>query len=281
MTESPPGAAQTPDLPTFALDAPTQSILSPSQETEILSALDHTGCLLLKHVFAPDFLQALHDVLLFQYQRYLREATDHQDLHKDALRVGHLRWMLPIKMHAPFLDPTLYAHPILLQLAQSLLGEETLLGGFGAVVSLPGARDQHEHRDLPPLFGDHPVDRQMPCFALNILIPLIDFDLHHGTTQLRLGSHRVPQAQAPDTPAVSPIAPLGSCLLLDYRLRHGGTANHSQHPRPLLYLVYIRPWFRDYRNFKKLPPLQMSRWAYRSIPPAHQHLFATTKQTWW
>ncbi len=71
-----------------------------------------------------------------------------------------------------------------------------------------------------------------------------------------------------------PVVPAGGCLLMDYRLLHGGTANCSDTVRPLLYVIYHRPWFRDYVNFQKQPAVRMSRAEARRVPEAHRALFA-------
>lgn len=48
----------------------------------------------------------------------------------------------------------------------------------------------------------------------------------------------------------APGARIGDCLLVDYRLLHGGTANRGNNLRSIVYLIYSRPWFGDYRNCK-------------------------------
>ena len=52
-----------------------------------------------------------------------------------------------------------------------------------------------------------------------------------------------------------PVIRTGGALLMDYRLYHGGLANGSTRPRPILSLVFARPWFRDAVNFREQPPL--------------------------
>jgi len=65
-----------------------------------------------------------------------------------------------------------------------------------------------------------------------------------------------------DLQSIQPQDPLvrkGSVLLVDYRLYHGGLANRSAGPRPILSLVFTRPWFRDVVNFSEQPPLRYGR----------------------
>jgi hypothetical protein len=60
-------------------------------------------------------------------------------------------------------------------------------------------------------------------------------------------------------PAQDPVVPLGSCLLLDYSVAHYGRGNRSDRVRPILNLIYSRPWFRDCRNYHLQPPLRFAQ----------------------
>jgi ectoine hydroxylase-related dioxygenase (phytanoyl-CoA dioxygenase family) len=75
-------------------------------------------------------------------------------------------------------------------------------------------------------------------------------------------------------PSVDPAADPGDCILVDYRLLHCGTANRSPDPRPILYNMYCRPWFRDSRNFHKQRPVRISPDEYMRVPVQFRHLFA-------
>jgi hypothetical protein len=69
-------------------------------------------------------------------------------------------------------------------------------------------------------------------------------------------------------------------LLIDYRLQHGGTANHAKQARPLLYLVYSRPWFRDHRNFKKQSALLTTRASFRKMDAPLKQMLRFAEQRW-
>jgi len=60
---------------------------------------------------------------------------------------------------------------------------------------------------------------------------------------------------------------------MDYKLRHYGVANRSDAVRPILYNIYSRPWFRDYKNYGKQTDLEISRKDYSRIPDEYKHLF--------
>jgi ectoine hydroxylase-related dioxygenase (phytanoyl-CoA dioxygenase family) len=100
----------------------------------------------------------------------------------------------------------------------------------------------------------------------------------NGTTALWLGSHR--DAGAAKGESAEPEVREGSCMLWDFRLKHGGTPNQGTAPRPLLYLTYCRRWFLDQINFnnrqenKKQRPLLASAQFLAGLSEHHQRLLA-------
>jgi hypothetical protein len=59
---------------------------------------------------------------------------------------------------------------------------------------------------------------------------------------------------------------------MDYRLSHWGTPNVGTRARPILYLVYTRPWFTDARNFQQLYPLDVPPASWATLSPEVQRL---------
>jgi ectoine hydroxylase-related dioxygenase (phytanoyl-CoA dioxygenase family) len=190
--------------------------------------------------------------------------------HPDAPLVGGRRPMITVDLEPPFDDPQLFANPWILSLMEAVLDEGLVLGAFGVVCSLPSAPAQHRHSDGPPLFPD-PVGRLLPAFAITVAIPLLEMNKAHGTTALYPGSHRN-GGGAIARKGIEPVVREGSCLLWDYRLVHRGTPNRSAHPRPLLYLVYCRPWYVDQHNFTHQPPLRVSERSLSTLSQGHRRL---------
>jgi hypothetical protein len=232
-------------------------------------AFHSAGCLQLRGLLQPDLAAQLNEALLAQHARHLSEQE-----HDDALTVGQRRFMVTPIVHGPFASPGLYAHPVLLPLMKRLLGEAVVIHNIGAVLSLPGAEDQHVHRDLEPLLFDGVELPALPPHAVTVAIPLVGLDSLRGTTRMWPGSHRgLDTGEA--GPVVDPVALPGDAVLMDYRLLHSGTANRSDAPRALLYLVYSRPWFHDHANFRKQPRLLMPDEDFEQIAPQHRSLFAS------
>ncbi len=229
------------------------------------------GCLLVRDLLPRELVSQLGEVYCERYARYFDE-----DRPGDALKVGSRRFMVTLEMEMPFLDAALYANPLVLPVLQQLLGSDLVLGSFASVTSLPGAKDQHLHRDNPLLFG--PVlNRFLPPHAVNLFIPLREFNATNGTTRLMPGSHLKPDEEGKATPGLDPTVPLGCGLLVDYRLFHHGTANLSDQPRPMLYCVYHRPWFKDYQNYRQQPFMKISPERLAAIPEEHRGLFRWLK----
>lgn len=66
-----------------------------------------------------------------------------------------------------------------------ILGEDAILVHKGCFLSLPGSDMQVYHQD-----GLHLHKKvQKPCHAVNVFIPLVDYDMSNGPTEFCLGSH--------------------------------------------------------------------------------------------
>jgi ectoine hydroxylase-related dioxygenase (phytanoyl-CoA dioxygenase family) len=90
----------------------------------------------------------------------------------------------------------------------------------------------------------------LPAHALTYALPLIEMNELHGSTTLWPGSHRW-RNDNDKSEEITPVIPIGSCMLWDFRLTHSGTANKSSTPRPMVYCTYSRPWYKDPVNFRK------------------------------
>ncbi len=74
-----------------------------------------------------------------------------------------------------------------------------------------------------------------------------------GPTRFGCGSHHecfLTEEECKEKIAfIEPTAPAGAAILFDMRLLHGGGENRSSQERPVLYITYVRPWYKDYVNF--------------------------------
>ena len=117
----------------------------------------------------------------------------------------------------------------------------------------------------------------VPCYAVTVVLPLVDLDAETGATAVWLGTHRqrwVGQPNPDPAQAYVPEVGLESVYLMDYRLVHGGRANLTARPRPILYMIYSRPWFTDRANLTLQARIRMSPEGRAAVPAELQPLFA-------
>ena len=142
----------------------------------------------------------------------------------------------------------------------------------GLLLSFPRSADQPWHQDGTALFGGHELPTveggavvDLPPYALNVFVPLEEVTEEVGPTEFWVGSHLGDRARGilegisgegdgVDERVFGPCLRMGDALLYDYRICHRGTRNLSgisgdDKTRPMLYLIYARPWFQEHLNF--------------------------------
>lgn len=204
----------------------------------------------------------------------LRSALLHESTDDDKLKVGNKRMLYTLPFTGAFADPLVWGHPVVVALVRLVLAEDAVLDSYGLVVSLPGAELQHFHRDGPGLF-DSAIAPLLPAHALTVALPLVEMNETNGTTALWPGSHRQQKTDR-EQPSISPVLPLGSCMIWDFRTYHSGTANNSAHPRPLITSTYARRWYEDPVNFETghRPRLALDDAFLAGVPAQTRSLFA-------
>lgn len=138
-----------------------------------------------------------------------------------------------------------------LPLVEELLGPDCKLLEVGAVVSAPGSQAQRPHRDGTQLFPGVELPCDLPPYCLSVFLPLVQVTDINGPTEFLPGSHSY-RPQLEQEPREEPIAlttSIGDAIVFDFRVVHRGQANRGEADRPVLYLTYARPWFRDHINF--------------------------------
>ena len=99
-------------------------------------------------------------------------------------------------------------------IVHTILGEDALLVHKGCFISLPGAETQVYHQD-----GVHLNQKtHKPCYAINVFIPLVDYDRTNGPTEFCLGSHYLGHENFVKENAYVPCVKAGTPVIFDYRL---------------------------------------------------------------
>jgi hypothetical protein len=249
-----------------------QGRLSDATTHTALSAMRREGFVQLDDVLSRDRATTLQRAYFDRYGRL--QPTD---LDGRALLVGDKRYMVTIDVAGVFNDPLLYVNPFFFPVVKQILGGEAVLDSFGVVCAFPGAPAQHIHVDHGPLFPDSPLDMMVPCFAVTVVLPLVDLDASTGATAVWPGTHRERWVGLPNPNperAYVPEVRLGSVYLMDYRLVHSGRPNVTDRPRPILYMIYSRPWFTDRANLTLQDRIRISPEERATVPEQYRPLFA-------
>jgi hypothetical protein len=176
----------------------------------------------------------------------------------------------------PFCSKEILQNPYLMAMVHELLGHDAVLVYAGLILSFADSADQPWHQDGSLLFPkqQQEEDLKLPPYALNIFIPVSPITETLGPTEFWIKSHldgtgnvmkqllhdtqdpSNPQQEQHNDKIIGPLLQPGDALLYDYRICHRGTRNLSTattsndgETRPMLYLMYARPWFQEHLNF--------------------------------
>lgn len=269
--------AELPDeIPTIRIseDEQTHAELNARRKRLAVRLFRKYGTLLVENAFPVALVQEMNEAYVSRYQRYFTNEKK-----TDALKVGSKRYMITVDIDGPFNSPQVYANPFIEPIIQEVLGPNMIMGGFNSVCSLPESQHMRIHKDHPALFPESRDPDGLPSFAVTAVVAMRGFNAAAGTTRVFKGSNHVSSRKARQMDHQDPEGPQGSCLLMDYRLSHQGRANRSDEIRPILTMIYHRPWFRDIVNYGMQDPLRMSDEAYQAVPEVHRHLFDWARDT--
>lgn len=211
--------------------------------------LAEAGVIVLKDLLAAERVSALKTAYEAQCGDISHSATGPR-----ITKVGDKRIMIALKLIEVFADSDIFANSVALSIAAPLLGNDLILGSYVAVTSSPGAEAQELHTDLEGLYDDPTFDCSVPPYSITLVIPLVGLNEVTGSTRFFPGTHRDPAAEN-TLDGIAPDLDPGDAILFDSRVRHGGMANLSEVPRPIVYCTYHRAWYRDVSNFRNKPPM--------------------------
>lgn len=256
---------------TISPDERASGLLSEAANVAAVTALHEEGVVVLRGAFAAEAIDAVYSDFSARFgglDRAGMEARSSAPPPNPIQKVGDGRFDIALRMTGAFGKPDLFANAIVRSFLGQLLGGHLMrLGSMTAVASFPGAAMQHVHRDHPQLFQEFAnIGVNLPLFAVNVSIPLIDIDLTTGPTAIWPGSHRWATNEPPPERMVSVPFQRGDCVLMDYRTLHTGLPNNSSKVRPILYLVYAREWFFDDNNHRNRLPLEMPLADIEALP---------------
>jgi ectoine hydroxylase-related dioxygenase (phytanoyl-CoA dioxygenase family) len=176
---------------------------------------------------------------------------------------------LPFK--PPFSDELICANPLAVQVMEAAMGD-IVCTFYHSNTTLTGTDIQPIHIDMPSLlFPGLPV--ALPPWLMVVNIPLIDFTLENGSTEVWPGTHLDPDdtnlaERCAARPSVRTNVYVGDLVVRDMRVWHRGMPNQTTAIRTMLAVVYHRPWFHN-------PPyLQVPRASLQGLSEHAQQIFA-------
>jgi ectoine hydroxylase-related dioxygenase (phytanoyl-CoA dioxygenase family) len=200
------------------------------------------GCTVIERLIDADAAAALRDALdrTAREQGFGHAKTSFEGFR--TLRINNLLvhddlfWQVPL-------------NATVLGIAERMLDRELLLHSFCSLVLGPGqpAQPIHEDTQLIPLPRPH-----MPI-VINAIWALSEFREDNGETRFVPRSHRLdhsPQYGRTDIDCEVATMPVGSVLLFDSALWHGGGANDSDADRYAFSCSYCAGWMRQQENYQ-------------------------------
>lgn len=251
--------------------------MSPSPRA-VRAALERDGFAPLGRIFPRP--------LVVRMAREVRRRHDSGELRARGLvRDVAGRYAAVVPFEGPFLDARFYGNRALHAVLELALGRDYRIGSLETVIAEPGAYRQHLHIDGPIRFdgkrrrGGEPS--RLPPYAVTLYVPLCDVTEENGPTALWAGSHRVSLLPKPPGDAairrryreVRMAGRLGEAFLFDYRVFHRGLPNMTRQPRPILAMVFTRPWYRDPNIAEVSHGVEISPRALARVPKRHRALF--------
>jgi ectoine hydroxylase-related dioxygenase (phytanoyl-CoA dioxygenase family) len=236
---------------------------------ELMQQLDTDGYVIIPSLLPPSQVQAIRDALAPHLQRKLMGRNDFEGY--DSERVYALLAKSPV-------FGELAAHPLVLDVAERILGPNFMLSACLAINSHPGENAQPLHFDD----SFYRIPRPRPAYGVSAFWAIDEFTDTNGATEIIPGSHvwgsdrpigasfydsfingkTVPVEDHPDLEKV--VMPAGSLMLTPGTLWHRGGANNSQASRLAITPQYCVAWGRQMESMLlSVPPHVVARYPER------------------
>ena len=196
------------------------------------------------------------------------------------------RYTLTLPFVAPFADPTLYEHPVILEFLDRLWRPDSyILTCYHSNTPCQGSTFQHWHRDTG-------IGREIPYVGLEtvpivgIKFPLVDTTEENGSFEVLPATQYLANPEYESryneilTKGNFPSAhrlnlKKGSMWIQDVRTLHRGTPNNTPDPRPELVLCYCRNWYSIEQN------IEMPQATYEALSARGQQLLKRYDKVEW
>jgi ectoine hydroxylase-related dioxygenase (phytanoyl-CoA dioxygenase family) len=203
-----------------------------------VEAIDGAGYTIVENAIAPDLIAALSDALVRLEQKLDAKPADNGFEGHRTVRIYNL-----LAYGAPFTEVPIHAS--VLPIVEAVLDAQCLISSLSSIAIEPGETAQPIHADDQVI----PLEKPHAPIVCNSMWALTDFTEANGATRLVPGSHRAPNPEyggAYETIAAE--MPMGSVLLWDGALWHGGGANRTDRRRTGVAMNYCAGFIRQQEN---------------------------------
>lgn len=248
----------------------TTGTLTDDRLAEAVRAFRDTGYVMLENLLDPNWVVELREAYDLALEKYIIAKGGIEAVQQNPAEKNHLSFYPPLTL--PLSDPRILTNPIAVQIMEVLLGKDLRCGFYHSNTSYPGSGTQRIHRDSNHLFGAE-VPFAMPVTSLALNVPLCDFTVANGSTEVWPGTHLIVDADPADggrlearaayLPSLRTNIPAGSLVLRDMRMWHRGMPNTTDIHRTMLALVYRRSWLAE-RTTLTIPQATWDGWPERA-----------------
>jgi ectoine hydroxylase-related dioxygenase (phytanoyl-CoA dioxygenase family) len=245
-----------------------------------LRTLRDTGYVVVEDVFDRVFVDEFRAAYDAELERHIAAQGGIEGINKKSFGKNHIGLHLPLI--PPFSDPRVVANPIGVQIMEASIGSSFRSSFYHSNTAYPGSDHQQIHRDTGHLFKtDYPAP--LPVTHVVVNIPLTDFTLENGSTEVWPGTHLIVDTDPADgsmeqlaeraklLPSMRTNMPAGSLVVRDLRMWHRGMPNPSNEVRTMLALVYQSGWVAAGS------PLDIPRTTWKAWPERVQEIYRGNK----
>jgi ectoine hydroxylase-related dioxygenase (phytanoyl-CoA dioxygenase family) len=239
--------------------------------------LKECGFVVLEDVVSRDWIDRTRRQCDETLQRYMRAVSAEK---RAAMERTHTAMFPPAC--APFMDAVAIENPFAVQVTEAAIGADFFCTFYNTNTQWPHSGMQHVHRDFDHLFPGHPI--ALPIIQVIVNIPLIDFTLENGATEVWPGTHLIVdelpndgealEERARCLPSVRTTVSAGSIILRDMRTWHRGMPNQTDEIRTMLAMIYDRPFLNAYISATEL--IEIPRRTWDQLSDRAKHIFRYT-----
>ncbi len=234
---------------------------------EVRFALRRDGFVIFDSVLDESLVERLRKALLERIDDYVAVVAGGR---------RQSRYHLPLCLTEPFIDDMVITNPLVMPALVETLGDDLAISYFGSDTVAAGSTYQDVHSDGSPLFPELPMN--LSTYGVVVNFPLVDCHEDNGPLEIwPNATHHLagidPQAGSAITSGTPVVASAGSLIMRDLRLWHRGTPNRTTELRPMISVVYSRPWYRFGPAEVGYPEPRIARDDYHHWSPEARQLF--------